>query len=265
MEIWMSMEIQKAAKLLSDHWLAGTKISALPDDCRPRNEAQGSQVQTALGDCLEDATVGWKIAATGKAGQQHIHVDGPMAGRLFASRVKHDGARIPMDGNRMLVAECEFVFVLGQDLPPRDTAYSQTEVLAAVASLHPGLELPDSRFEDFTTAGAAQLLADNACAHYFVLGQACGENWRELDLVTHATCLHLNGKPATHGSGADVLGDPRTALTWVANNHALRGEGLKAGQMITTGVAGKPVAVKAGDLMCADLGTLGSVSATLVA
>ena len=39
------------------------------------------------------------------------------------------------------------------------------EVLAAVATLHPAIEVPDSRFDDFTIVGAPQLIADNACAH----------------------------------------------------------------------------------------------------
>ena len=40
----------------------------------------------------------------------------------------------------------------------------------------PAIEIPDSRFADFVSAGAAQLIADNACAHLFVLGAGhdCG-------------------------------------------------------------------------------------------
>ena len=55
-------------------------------------------------------------------------------------------------------------------LPPRAAPYTIEEVLAAVETLHPAIEVPDSRYEDFAKVGAAQLIADNACAHYFVLG-----------------------------------------------------------------------------------------------
>ncbi len=54
-----------------------------------------------------------------------------------------------------------------------------------VASLHPAIEVPDSRFADFTRAGAAQLVADNACAHQFVLGPPTEAEWRGLDLAAH--------------------------------------------------------------------------------
>ena len=57
------------------------------------------------------------------------------------------------------------------------------QVLDAVGTLHPAIEIPDSGFSDFVTAGAAQIIADNACAHLFVLGAPAPANWRALDLV----------------------------------------------------------------------------------
>ncbi len=57
------------------------------------------------------------------------------------------------------------------------------EVLASVATLHPAIEIPDSRYVDFTAVGAAQLIADNACAHQFVLGPAASGSWRSMDLA----------------------------------------------------------------------------------
>ena len=45
-----------------------------------------------------------------------------------------------------------------------------------MATLHPAIEIPDSRYDDFTIVGAAQLIADDACAHYFVLGDAAPDD-----------------------------------------------------------------------------------------
>ena len=115
---------------------------------------------------------GWKIAATSEAGQKHINVAGPLAGRIFAERVIPDGGTASMAGNEMRVGEPEFAFRIGRSLPPRAVQSSVEEVLDAVDTLHPAIELPDSRFADFITAGEAQLIADNACAHLFVLGAA---------------------------------------------------------------------------------------------
>ncbi len=53
------------------------------------------------------------------------------------------------------------------------------------------------------------------------------------------------------------------ALTWIANNHGAQGEGLKAGQVVTTGVCGLPSPIAPGDRIMADFGSLGHVEVTL--
>jgi 2-keto-4-pentenoate hydratase len=259
----MSAAAHAAAAIIAACWSEGRKIDALPEPLRPRTLAEGYQAQAALGAALGDHAVGWKLAATAAPGQRHLRIDSPIPGRLFAQRVLAHGARVPMDGNRMRVAECEFVFRLGRDLPARERAYSRDEVMAAVDALHPGLELPDSRFEDFASAGAAQLAADNACAHWMAIGAPSGADWRAVDLAAHATCLRINGDVVTRGRGADVLGDPRDALTWLANCHALSGEGLRAGQFVTTGVTGAPSPIAEGDRIEADLGLFGTVGVSI--
>ena len=93
-----------------------------------------------------------------------------MAGRILAETVIADGGTASMAGNEMRVAEPEFAFRMQTDLPPRTSPYTVQEVLDAVDTLHPAIEIPDSRFADFVGAGAAQIIADNACAHLFVLG-----------------------------------------------------------------------------------------------
>ncbi len=105
---------------------------------------------------------GWKIAATSLAGQKHINVDGPMAGRLLAEKAVEVGGVVSLATSKMRVAEIEFAFRFGRQLPPRPSPYEIAEVMDAVASLHPAIEIPDSRYDDFCAVGAPQLIADNA-------------------------------------------------------------------------------------------------------
>jgi 2-keto-4-pentenoate hydratase len=207
---------------------------------------------------------GWKIAATSLAGQRHINVSGPLAGRILAERVHGDGATVSMAGNRMAVAEAEFVFVMARDLSPRTEPYSQAEVMDAVADLHLGIEVPNSRFADFLRAGEAQLIADNACAHEFVLGGRVEAPWRDVDLAAHpmhATVESVARRYERDGVGANVLGDPRIALTWLANELSQLGVTLAAGQFVTTGTCVVPLEIVAGDRVVADFGVFGRVSA----
>jgi 2-keto-4-pentenoate hydratase len=248
-------QIAAASQVLVQHWRDGSKLDALETRLRPQSRAEGYAVQAALGD----EVFGWKIAATSEAGQKHINVAGPLAGRIMHDTVIAAGGTASMKGNAMRVGEPEFCFRMGRDLTPRPAPYGVDEVLAAVDTLHPAIEIPDSRFTDFASAGEAQLIADNACAHLFVLGGATSANWRAMDLVEERPQIALRGERYV-GHGKNVLGDPRVALAWLANE--LRGLGitLRAGEVVTTGTCHPPLPIQAGDQFAVDFGVLGKVS-----
>jgi 2-keto-4-pentenoate hydratase len=256
-------QIAAASQVLVQHWRDVTKLDALEARLRPQSRAEGYAIQAALERQSSAKLFGWKIAATSEAGQKHINVAGPMAGRIMSDTVIADGGTASMKGNEMRVGEPEFAFRMGRDLPPRAAPYTVDEVLAAVETLHPAIEIPDSRFADFARAGEAQLIADNACAHLFVLGAATSADWRAIDLVAEHPQITLRGERYI-GHGRNVLGDPRVALVWLANE--LRGLGitLRAGQVVTTGTCHPPLPIRAGDRFAADFGMLGKVSVEFV-
>lgn len=252
-------DTRAAAEMLLQHWRQATRLDQLPAQCRPATRAEGYAIQAELAQLSGQNIVGWKIAATSKAGQQHIRVDGPIAGPLLAARAREAGAHIALAGNNMKVAEAEFAFRMGGDLPRRATSYSVEEVLAAVATLHPAIEVPDSRYADFTCVGAPQLIADVACACWFVIGPEVRADWRARDLVLHGVAAWRNGALAGQGSGANVLGDPRVALAWIANELCTYGAGLRAGEVVITGTCVTPVPVVAGDSVKMDFGEFGAL------
>jgi 2-keto-4-pentenoate hydratase len=139
-------QIAAASRTLHDHWRAGTKLGNLDASVRPRDRAEGYAIQAAIQNYSSRSLFGWKIAATSEAGQKHINVDGPMAGRILPETVISDGGTASMAGNEMRVAEPEFAFRMHVDLPPRSSPYSVQEVVASVGTLHPAIEIPDSRF-----------------------------------------------------------------------------------------------------------------------
>jgi len=255
-------QIAAASRTLRDHWRAGTKLGALEDSIRPRDRAEGYAIQAALEQSSAGPLFGWKIAATSAAGQKHINVDGPMAGRILRETVIADGGTASMAGNEMRVGEPESAFRMRADLPPRPSPYTVAEVLDAVDTLHPAIELPDSRFFDFVSAGAAQIIADNACAHLFVLGPATRSDWRALDLVEHRPVVTLGGHQFT-GHGKNVLGGPLIALTWLANELRQLGLTLRAGEVVTTGTCHPPLPIESGDVFEVDFGVIGKVSVRL--
>jgi 2-keto-4-pentenoate hydratase len=254
----------RAAQLLWEHWQHTTRFAALPEDCRPRNRTEGYAIQAAMASLSGQPVVGWKIAATTLSGQKHINVDGPIAGRLLRQKVLAPGAAITLGDNHMRVAEAELVFRFATDLPPRNTPYETAEVMDAIDAVLTGIEVPDSRYEDFCVVGDAQLIAENACAAWFVLGEEALTDWHRLDLKTHPVRVFRNGELAGEGTGAMVLGDPKIALVWIANELSALGLGLKAGDVVTTGTVVTPVRVEPGDAIHCDFGELGQLDARFV-
>ncbi len=263
----MTGTTRAACELLWRHRCAGTVLGELPPALRPRSDAEGHAIQAALADVTGQRVVGWKIAATSLAGQKHINVDGPLAGRILSGGVVEVGRAISLAGNRMRVVEPEFGFRFGQSLPARTAPYTVDEILAAVDSLHPVFEVPDSRYAEFTRAGQAQLIADAACCGPFVFGPAAPAVWRGLDLSAHQVHARVSDahgeRTARDGEGRAALGDPRAALAWLVNTLSVLGVTLEAGQCVSTGTCMVPLEVRPGDTVQADFGRLGSLMLTL--
>lgn len=259
--------VNQAAQLVWTTIREGTQISALPASCAPSNRADGYAVQAEVARLSGQPSVGWKIAATSVAGQKHINVDGPLAGRLLADRVFAAGSvganAIDLRPNLLRVIEAEFTLRMNRALPPRAAeagAYTVDKVMSAVGSLHLSIEIPDTRFTDFVRVGAPSLIADLACASWWIVGEAVTADWRGIDLSTHRVTVLKNDGAVAEGIGSNVLGDPRVALTWLANELCTYGDGLKAGDYVTTGTCVVPVPCAPGDAFTADFGVLGTIS-----
>ena len=253
--------IQSAAKQLLPAWIHTQALAGLDSSHLPQNRADGYRVQQALFDATQDSTFGWEIAATSQAGQKHIGVSGPLAGRLMSSRRLLPGAQVNLQGNLMRVMEAEFAFRMKRDVLRNDaTPLSTAEVMDAVAALHLAIEIPNSRYTAFEHVGEASLIADFACAGHVVIGPEVRAAWRDLALDAHKVQVFRQGAWVADGIGANVLGDPRWALTWLANELQDHGIHLKQGDIVITGTCVVPVPVNEGDQMLADFGVLGQLA-----
>jgi 2-keto-4-pentenoate hydratase len=259
---------REASEILLKHWQDGTRMTTLPTHLQPRSIAEGFEVQALAEGLTSSPLWGWKIAATSTAGQAHINVDRPLAGRILQERVTPYGVPVSLSKNHMKVAELEFAFRIGRDIEPRSQRlWRVDEVMSRVNGLFLGCELPDSRYVDCTRVGAADLLADNACADRYVLGPEV-EDWKTVDLVSQSVRGWVVGRQAeslSEGKGGNVLGDPRIAMTWIANELGEFGIGLVKGQFVTTGTCITPIEVKVGESIVGDFGQLGRIEVDFVA
>ena len=255
--------MEKTSAFLFDLWMRQQRCAALPEDLAPRSREEAYAIQALIETQSSKPLAAWKIAATSVAGQQHIGVSGPLAGRYIAERVVKSAGIIPFGNNHMKVAEIEFAFRFGQDVPPRNRPYTKDEAMEAVSHLHPAIEVPDSRYLRFETVGDQALIADNACADWLCVGDAAPDLWRSLNLAAFTPMGEIRGKAKVPGKGSNVLGSPLTALAWFVNEMTALGVTLKAGQLVSTGTCLVPMPIMSGDHVTGDFGPLGRVEATL--
>jgi 2-keto-4-pentenoate hydratase len=252
-----------ADRLLRGLWQRGEVCERLPDRFAPQSKEEAYAIQALIEQGSQFPLAAWKIAATSIAGQKHIGVSGPLAGRYITEQMVGDGGTIPLGQNRMRVAEIEFAFRFGDDILPRIHPYAEEEIFAHVAALHPAIEIPDSRYAAFEKVGELHLIADNACACWLCLGAAFADEWRTTDLAAFQPVGKIRGKPDVVGLGRNVLGGPCIALTWFVNEMSALGVTLRAGQYVTTGTCLVPMVIGPGDHITGDFGTLGRVSVSL--
>ena len=241
-------------------------VDNIPQGIYPATEETAYRIQDRVVHRLTEkhgsATCGYKLACTNSEIMAHLGVAGPLSGRLMTHSMYEDGVSLKSDDFLLRIVELEFVFVLGSDVPASNDDYSEKTIMPFITVFHPGIEIVDHRFADFTRVGGNALISDNAIHGCSVLGQAGESDWRDVDLVNHPVNLLVNNEVRCRGSGKNVLGSPLIAMAWLANHLQSRGSRLMAGDIVTTGTACDVYYAETGDEITADFDKLGAVSLT---
>ena len=251
-----SRAAERGGALLWQAWVQRKQIAALPADCRPGTLAEAYAVQDGLTARAGLTVAGYKIGATNAQVQARFGVDAPFSGRIFADFVGESPLTVPADTVNFYAIEAEFDFVVGEALVPREAPYTRDEVRAATASVHPAIEVPDSRYADWLSMKAPDLIGDNAIGCMLCLGPAAAGGL-DRDLAGQPVIVRVNGQVASEGAGSNVLGDPWNVMVWLANHLSERGLALEAGHVVTTGSAADVVQCQPGDTVTAEFGPIG--------
>lgn len=199
--------------------------------------------------------IGRKVGLTNPAVQKQLGVDQPDFGVLLSDMdVTHVDA---VDTTRLIAPriEAEIAFVMARDVE----AVDRVSVMAAVRSARASFEIVDSRVRDWHIS-IVDTIADNASSALFVLGEK-ELPLDEIEPVQIPMTLTADGEVVSSGSGAACMGDPVSALVWVAETAARVGRPLRAGEVVLSGALGPMVPFTAGTTYTADLGVLGTVTA----
>jgi 2-keto-4-pentenoate hydratase len=234
------------ADLLAAARRDGRQIRDLPRELVPTSAADAYRVNELVAARLGWEPLGWKIAATTPVMQHRLRTTEPIYGRTYARFATPSPAVLPHAELLDPLVECEFFFRLGRDLPPRDAPYETEDVADAVATVHAGIEVAECRFPLDALPPVPAVLADGAASGRYVIGREIAD-WRTRDLAAMTVTLEVNGTVRRTGTGADVMGHPIAPLVWLANARSAWGDGLRAGELVSTGTATGMLLAQAGD------------------
>ncbi|GGE03674.1 2-keto-4-pentenoate hydratase [Polymorphobacter glacialis] len=185
-------------------------------------------------------SAGRKIGLTSAAVQRQLGVTAPDSGWLWTDTRFANGAEVPTTNLIAPRVEAEIAFILARDITDPDAPLEP-----AIAAVVPAIEIVDSAIADWNIV-LIDTVADNASAWGFVIG---GPHLRlaDLDLPNLKMTLARNGHIGSTGLGSATMGNPLTALAWLARHAIDSGEPLRAGEIILAGALGPVLPAAPGD------------------
>lgn len=248
-----SVKINRAAELLLWSRNHQSPLAGLPADLLPRDLDEAYEIQLAVAQLRPMPGAGFKLGLTNQEAQRAAETFAPIVGRLGSVDIRRSHTKIELPKTHLRIVEAELVFELGSDLPAGYAPFSEERVMASMSRVFAGIELCNTRFQESFDPSLACLVADNSNADLIVVGDALPA--RDIDsLCDLEVTLQLLGKSDVKGSARKVLGNPWRAVTWLANWSAGRGEGLKRGQLISSGSCTGMTQVAADDVVVASFG-----------
>lgn len=250
----------EAARLLAEAETTGSPIEQLSATYPGLTPADAYGIQLVNIDRrIRSGSViaGHKIGLTSLAMQEMLGVDQPDYGHVFDDMIFFEDTPIPTADISQPRIEIELAFVLREALSgPRCNV---ADVIRATDFVLPAIEIIGSRIKDWKLT-LPDTIADNASSAAIVLG---GRPTRidAFDPRGVQGAVIKNGETVLEGRSDAVLGNPLTAVAWLANAVHSSGVVLEPGHIIMSGSLTAAVDIEPGDTITAKFDPLGSVTA----
>jgi 2-keto-4-pentenoate hydratase len=246
-----TIDCARAADLLIEARATRCWLTALPEGARPANESEAYAIQDLVASRL-GPIFGWKVGSATPQSE-------PFRAPIHTGTARVEDPRVPADMFHVIGVEAEIVYCFTRDLMPRATPYTRDEVLAAVGSMHPAIEIADTRFSEFGAVDAFSQRADQQNHGALSVGPAL-RNWSAVEPMRQPVRLTIDGAVRFDGAAQNSAGDPVRLLVWLANRGAHSLGGLRAGHMVTTGSCTGTIFVAPGARVTAAFPGLGTIA-----
>jgi 2-keto-4-pentenoate hydratase len=222
----MNARTARAAEVLLTARSRRGVVPAFADELRPGSIAEAYAIQDGVADAIGPIG-GWKVGAKDATAE-------PTCAPLCAAWIVASPATFERDRFTRHGIEAELAFTFARDLPPSRSAYGERDVAAAIASVHPVIEVVDSRFADMQAADSLSQLADSLSHGALVVGPGIAVP-ATFDVARQPVELRFGETLEFSGVNSNAAGNPLRLLAWLANHVAGRRGGLRRGDVVTTG------------------------------
>lgn len=205
---------------------------------------------------------GYKVGLTSKAMQEFSGTTEPDFSAITDDFFVPEATPIPMSRFFAPMIEMEIAFVMKE--PLKGPGVLPVDVIRATDFVLPAIEIVDFRVE----RGPGLSVIDNIVDLAFCGAVVLGANPRRLDQIDIRRvqgAIYKNGTKELEGEASAVLGNPVTAVAWLANKLGEFGTSFQPGDTILTGSFVRVLPIEAGDeFACRFDHGLGEVSTSFV-
>jgi len=215
----------KAAQELLARRSANHRGDRLPEDCRPVNLEDALAIQAATVEASGKKIAGWKCLVP-------LNPEQIIVGPVLEGTVQQGAeclVKCTEPGKTLI--EPEIAFVLGADLPARESGYTEAEVDNAIGSYHMALELLQRRYA--ASANDELIFADRQADCLLNEGIFVGPEITKAQAYDAAEIKLSIDENNYDGKHPNL--SAQAPIYWFVNFMSERGINLEKGQAIITG------------------------------
>ncbi|MBI2752008.1 MAG: fumarylacetoacetate hydrolase family protein [Betaproteobacteria bacterium] len=234
---------------------AGRAAVEIHEELAPRSADEAYSVQDRVYAAVRGGArpQAWKVGAGAEKAE-------PTASPIL--EVFSSPARLAAKYRRLIGVEAEVAYRFSRALPARAERYTDDEISASIGEVLVAIELCDARLSDWKAAPPLWKLADFGLNAALVTGSGSAD-WRRLEFSSQRAELLIDGQRRVDVTGAHPCGDPFRLLPWIVAHCAHRSDGLRAGDVVTTGSWGGMHPAAPGQTVLARFPGIGEASATI--
>lgn len=234
---------------------SNTPIEPLTES-EPFSIDEAYEIQSRLVDRIagDGGIAGHKLGLVSEAKQEQLGIQEPIFGYVADGTIL-EGRTIPTDELIAPRIEAEIGLILGRDVVPPVTT---RDVLDATRAVVPVVEILESRFAGWSIPTAQDVIADNTSAGRVFVGETF-RDVTDVDLAMESVVVSVNGEVEATGVGADIMGHPARAVSWLGNRLPDVDDGLEAGELVMTGGITAAIDIEPDDVYHVTFGTIGSI------